>query len=352
MSVAGAGWPARYFFLVNGLEDEGHYWVFQADFDAFHLRPAPLVRQLGMHFFGDSMVGWYDIPTLAPTEAQDTWAKDVSNDFFARANLLRLLLSFALGRHIEIVRPSIYLQQEGEWQHRGGGNLMSQYPPSPANVPLVSGREELANFVEHAYRRMVNDFDELGITPQTRGLALALRLLNSSWSTVGLELKYLQSWMAFEILVTHAPASQPMFEGKEFKPVRATLSITLKELEERGKLSSDQRVRMSEMLAVLQRPSIARRSQEFLDYVFERYPAQKVSREDLRRFIGIRDSIAHAGSATSAEVLYDDAESSDYGFLLHRQRMRLTALLERVVFAMLNFECDLLSEPWNSGINA
>lgn len=298
------------------------------------------------------MVGWYEIPTLAPINGYSVWANDVSLDFFGRANLLNLLLSFVLRRHVEMAAPGIYLMEDGEWHYRGGGGQLLSFPSGSPGSALVSGTDELKSFLEHSYFRMVNDFDELQVTRRTRRLALALRLLISSRSTVGLELEYLQTWMAFEILVTHSAASEPMFKGNEFKPVRDALSATLKDLEREEKLSSDQRVKMSEMLAALQRPSITRRSREFFDQVFDRFQVQQVSRDDLRRFIGIRDSIAHAGSVRFAEALDGDSDSANYSQLLHRQHIRLTALLERVILAMLDFECDLLNAPWNDDINS
>jgi hypothetical protein len=160
MGETGTGRPARYFFFLEGLNDDHRRWVFQVDFGNFKLLPAPLLPGLGIHFLADQMVGWYDIPSAAPDDNYSQWAMTAADDFLPHANIVELLLSFALRRHVEISSPSIYVNDGDQWQHRGGGRLRGRYPRRDPGIPLIFGADELTSFIRAAYDRMVNKFDE------------------------------------------------------------------------------------------------------------------------------------------------------------------------------------------------
>lgn len=271
----------------------------------------------------------------------------MSEEFRFRAEVLELLLSFACRRHVQIRFPGLYLQRDGDWVlHAEGGGW--DFPGATEGVGWYYGEEELAAFLAHAYPRMVDQFDELRGGKQRTGLRLALRLLDTARGDLPLELQYLHTAMAFEVLVNASRYSVPIFPEDQFPTIKQAISAALRTLPEEVRPSDEQLKSIEKQFPNLNRLSLMDRAFDFLTATLKPYPKQEVTRSDLRCFIDIRNAITHSGSMRDAGKTCKASRElkEDYGLHLHTEYMRLKSLLERVVLAMLEYNCRLLDFPW------
>jgi hypothetical protein len=108
-----------------------------------------------------------------------------------------------------------------------------------------------------------------------------------------------------------------------------------------GHISEDERDLIVDKIAELNRPASRRQAGEFLSSVFENYPAQIVSDEDLTNFIRIRNEITHSGVMS-----HRDLQGREYSDAVHAEHMRLKSLMERVFLAMLGQRPNLMKFSW------
>ena len=103
---------------------------------------------------------------------------------------------------------------------------------------------------------------------------------------------------------------------------------------------------MAEKVSELNRMSARRQAAQMFASIFEDYPAQRVSEEDLKRFVTIRNDITHRGVADVpwSELAYEQE--------LHIQHMRLKSLLERAFLALLGERPNLMEFGWEHWTSA
>lgn len=296
--------------------------------------------------------GKYDIDGTAPDNgAYNAWANQAYDEFARRAEVIDLLLSFAQRRHVQIFEPHIYVQKNGEWQFRGGGRLYPVYRGSFRGLPWYLREADLIAFMQHSYRRMTDELDEVQGGEQSLGLRLALRLLDAARMTEmeALEVQYLKLWMAFEILVNAATSGGRIVDTTSFSTVKKEVQAAIRPILKKHGLTKDQRDAIYTKLGELNRRSAGERAHLFLMDKFAPYPIQQVRESDVARWVDIRNAITHRGIMQIHDPDSEYGRTRDYAQTLGHEYFRLKSVLERVIWALLDWPArPLLELPWQS----
>jgi hypothetical protein len=248
-------------------------------------------------------------------------------------NEIMLLLSFAQRRYVDIVNPELQVLRDGTWQF-WATRFHIPLPGNPQGVSWLFGHDELQAFVDRCLP-LVAEADRGG----SQGLRVALQLYRTNFRDDYVEMHYLKTWMALEVLYARHEAGGLIVDPARFKGVERGIKMALKALQSQGMLIDEERRLMQEKVAELNRLAARRQALRFFANVFAQYPAQRVTDDDLKTFIEIRNHITHAG------VMASPIEGG-YGTTLNHQHGRLRSLLERVLLALLGQEANLMAFSW------
>ncbi|MGH2548207.1 MAG: hypothetical protein ACRDHN_02395 [Thermomicrobiales bacterium] len=247
---------------------------------------------------------------------------------------VELLLSFAHRRSIQMVRPQLIRRSGHKWSW-AGTRAHFALPGNPDGVSWYFGHDELQTFMNDCLPQLSTKDDD-GRSP----LVQALNFFCTNYREDFVELQYLKTFMAFEILYSSYGddpriLSDRTFESVVAKPLRSRLKDISAEV-----LSNEAQEKMRDKIPELNRSPARRQASAFLERTFADYPAQRVSVEDVGQFIKIRNQIAHSGRMDHREV---DREYSD---VLYEQYMRLSSLMERVFLARMGQRPNLMEFTW------
>lgn len=246
---------------------------------------------------------------------------------------MTLLLSFAERRFVEIVEPQVEKLVDGQWQ---ASNYRSHLPltGNPKGASWHNGHDHLQEFMNRCMP-ILSDQEQ----GQKQGLQLALQFYRTNFRPDFLEMQYLKTWMALEILYSRHLTSASIMERSRFKRVTKAIRLTLKDCKEDMFLKEHERLLMQDKLSEINRLSARRQGLRFFEGIFKEYPAQIVTEEDMRTFVNIRNDITHRG------VMCDEGDQ-EYANRLHEQHRRLMRLLERTFLALMGQDANLMTFSW------
>jgi hypothetical protein len=307
--------------------------------DAFLLTPVDGVADvLGRlrNFAAESEITATGVFALPPVTSMDR----AYEPFWRPARVLTLLLSFANRCHIQVVRPTLEAQIDGQWVRQGWhANLFRE--GKAGAVGWYVGQPELEGFLERAYPKLIDP-----VFAEATGLRLALEFVDQARCEVVGEMQYLKTWIALEILYGHAQEGRAqIISANRFEKIRRALRQSLADLGTAGRLQDDELAAMREKLPELNRPSAQRQLLAFCERVFMEYPAQDLNEAEAQRFIRIRNEITHGGVMPSTG-------GDGYARALSHEHGRLRALVERVVLAMLGEQPNLMEFSWRNYLAA
>ena len=222
---------------------------------------------------------------------------------------------------------------DGKWKYSGGRLHVAQIG-NPYGVCWHYGHAHLQEFM-HRCLPIVAD-PERG---DKQGLRLALRFYRTNFRDDFVELQYLKSWMAMEILFSCYLDSMSIMRSGRFGRVSEAIKTLLGNCQEKGFIEQYERSLMQEKLGELNRRSARRQSFQFFEDIFSDFPAQTVTEEDIKVFVKIRNDIMHRG-------VMSREGADDYGEVLLTQHMRLMSLLKRVFLAMMGQDANLMAFSW------
>lgn len=252
--------------------------------------------------------------------------------FWHPARRLELLLSFANRCHVRLIRPTLEVQRAGQWiQYE---QYASPFTEGRARAkPWYGDHDELAGFLQRNFAK----FNETDFGADT-GLQLALEFYEQALSEAVLEMRYLKTWIALEILYGHAQDDH-IISDKRFKKLKKRLQKSLTAAVEAGELQEAERSVIVEKLLELNRLAAKRQVVAFCNRVFSEYPDQRVSEAEIQRLITIRNAITQRG-------LMNPATDEDYMPTLGEECGRLKALLERIILVLLQERPHLMEISW------
>jgi len=246
---------------------------------------------------------------------------------------MELLLGFAERRFIEICNIEIQEQNGNEWITTG---RLYHRPTlgSSSGVSWHHGHNHLQDFLINALPKLlVPEFGE-GV-----GVRQALQFYRTNFHDDFVELQYLKTWIAIEILFSRDHENAPIFGSSRFKKFTDKLSDLIDVLPLEPRLTETEKKGVLSKLGELRRPPAIDQAMRFLTRVLKPFPEQTVSEEDLSRFIAIRNKITHGGTIEVPKDL-------DYPEFLNQEHHRLQSLLERVLLAMFDQDANLMSFSW------
>lgn len=245
---------------------------------------------------------------------------------------LELSLSFAERRFVEVGTIHFESFVGKSWE------VVSRHAVYPLGgnsygVSWHHGESHLQQFLTNAHQKLTDE----RWTEET-GILLSLQLFRSTYRNSFAELEYLQTWTALEIIVSRLE-EQKILSDKEFESIREKLKLCLRSLRDAGTIDHADYVAMNEKLSELNRKSIKNQSLNVLTSLFEAFPEQNITSEDLKTFISIRNSLTHGSKIAVPDGM-------DYGRYIHEQQGRLSSLLERVYLVLFEQDANLMSFGW------
>jgi hypothetical protein len=253
--------------------------------------------------------------------------------FWAPAGALECLLSFAQRCHIQFIRPTVEVEVGGRWESGGWHSWMLRAGRA-TGVSWYVTVDELQGFLERSYPKVLDP--EFG---EAKGMRLAFAFYALTHGDDALEVCYLKTWIALEILYSRGTRGL-ILSRRAFDRITKRVKESLKACVDEGLLGDDDRAAIQRKLPELNRFSTADLVTRFLQDLFTDYPAQDVTEKEIQRFIQLRNEITHTGSVARL--------TEDYMGELHAERMRLKALLERVLLAMLGERPNLMQFSWRN----
>jgi hypothetical protein len=245
---------------------------------------------------------------------------------------MELLLSFAERRYVEAYNPSIQRYENGEWKFDSWRQHLSHFG-QPHGVAWYVRQSDLQAYMERCLPILSDQ--ERG---KKSGLLLALEMFRSNFQDDFVELQYLKTWIALEILYSRYFKRDRILTEGRFARVRRAVRVVLIELQGEGQLDEAQFGLITAKLPELNRQAAADQALRFVDEILAEYPAQDVTSDEMQLFVKIRNSITHGLTAGLPEDAYGDR--------LHEEHMRLKSLLERIILAMLGQDANLLTFSW------
>lgn len=245
---------------------------------------------------------------------------------------MELLLSLAERRFVEIFQPQVQKLVDGKWQCSGARAHMPQIG-DPYGVSWHYGHAHLQAFMDRCMPIVADP--ERG---ERQGLRLALQFYRTNFRHDFVELQYLKSWMALEILYSRHLDSTSITGASRFRCISKVIKMLLRDCQEKGFIEEHERSLMQEKLGEINRLSARLQALRFFEDIFRDYPAQTVTEEHMATFVKIRNDITHRGVMTHG--------GDDYGQVLHEQHLRLQSLLERVFLAMMGQDANLMTFSW------
>jgi hypothetical protein len=272
------------------------------------------------------------MPLPPETGASDPWP------YIQRQPMLpmELLLTFAHRRAISIYAPQVEAFRDGEWQF-GGMHAHMHRPGSPHGVAWFGWHGALQEFLNRALPILTDEK-----TGGTTGLLQSLNFFCTNYHDDFVELEYLKTWIALEILYSQHGPDTDIVRGGHFKKISKAIRLLLSNCQQRGWMTSDERELMKGKLGELNRLAARKQAARFLADVFKDHPVQAVSDADLKLFSDIRNDITHRGIMTRRDP------NLEYHKELHHQHMRLKALMERVFLAMFGARPNLMTFSWEN----
>lgn len=246
---------------------------------------------------------------------------DVWTDLWEPVVVMERLLTFAHRCHIQIVHPTYEVQTETGWRPRGGHSYLFQ-DGRARGVSWYIYHEALEQFLDRSFPKMMDP----GFREST-ALMLSLAFYDQIFSDRITELQYLKTWLALEILISRGVKNTTVLPTTRFNPVRDRINAALSSARDAGLLSEDEEGLFMRKVGNLNELNLARKGEAFFTRVFASYNAQDVTLEEFSRFVSIRNHISHTGTMR--------ANYDNYAQVLHHEFVRLKALLERVVLALL-----------------
>lgn len=236
--------------------------------------------------------GIYTLPVQSKTTLKHLRARYVGD-----AERLHLLLSFARNSHVPIFNAQMQEPYAADWK-AVDILVRDRYLAYPRRgLAWYGAQEELWQFLEHAWPRMADQE-----TAEKIGLRLALYVFNRALGEPVTELRYLQAWMAIELLVSRSAREEivpPNVFSKVYKGVKQKLRENIEKIPEEKWAafgSVDELVDdMSAKLPELNRPSIATEAVRYINSLFDQFAEPPVTKEDIQTLGRIRNLVAHTG---------------------------------------------------------
>lgn len=283
-------------------------------------------------------VGTYSLPNPLP---EDPWP-----EVNRAIQTMDRLLTFAHRCRVHVVRRTREEWNSGQWVSRDSPiHFFSEGHHRPR--PWYFRQDALEGFLARNFPKLVD-----AEYAESTGLGLALAFYDEVFSDYVTELRYLKTWLGFEILYSRNQDASGLMPRSGFKKVRQLLDQALKQAVQDDLLGEAERESIREKLGELNRLSAVRQSLRFLDKTFEGYPSQDVTEDEMRAFVKVRNDIVHRGEMqpeTHRSLNGDgdrELDDEDYARDLARQQRRLLALFERVVLAMLGEHPRLMDVSW------
>lgn len=268
-------------------------------------------------------------------------------EFSKRAEVLDLLLSFANRNRIQVVNAVLEVKKgSSDWQRVGGHPVYPLYPGISHRSAWYRDDKELQGFIQRSYGRMVDEFEEYRGGEERNGLRLSLLALRGGREGDIGEMLYLKTWIALEILVGRSLFAESILSGSRFRRLQSDLKSFIYSWF--SKAASEQELSEVEREAIdlivrkipeLNRRAIADSGHRFLSNLFENYPEQTVTLDDVQNFVRVRNEITHTGVGPNR-----NAES--YGFDVGSEHFMLLRLVERAVLAILGEHPLLMKFEW------
>jgi hypothetical protein len=252
--------------------------------------------------------------------------------FLESAIAMELLLSFAHRSMIQFAGPTWEVRRDEAWETVG----WHRYPLAAGGGPGASwygGLAGLEGFLQRSYPKIMDR-----PSADATGLRLALAYYREIHSRVPIEIAYMNTWTAFEILWRRNSVETRPLPKTTFRSVARQMQHFVDELISNG-LADDAGKMLKTRIPELNRTRQAYQAKSFTDEVFASYPTQDVRIDELGTFFRLRHGLVHAGSATSGSDSVDATR-------IEIEQMRLKALLERVILAMLNEHPNLMNFSW------